>query len=693
MKNYLNAPSSQMTTLAISMAVLLSTSTQATARSEYNNARFISNKPITIGSSNSTIKRYRKVNRHRNKLTAQQLHAIKKRDLEYNRNWTNFTAEQLHAIKKRDLERSKNLRTFKYKNTLTAKQLHAIKKQDLEYNRNWTNFTAEQLHAIKKRDLERSKNLRTFKYKNNLTAQQLRAIKKQDLEYNRNWTNFTAEQLHAIKKQDIEYNRNWTNLTAQQLGAVNLNILEKLDNNVQPSVANKTTSKQDTVHKRGIQSLQELNNQFTLVPNNTSNATNNANSNPLQIIAPLHDGIVAIVHNKPILRSHLQQTMQRLKNMYLSNGQKVPLYNELREQALQQLIVRELQLNMVKRFGINPSSQELQNSLVSYAKQQGFSNLLQLQKSMEAKEVGSYAQLVTALSNDLAIKKLQQAQVAQQIRITDNDINAFLTSTEGQMLNKNSYNTIHIRVPFTENNGNKNKAVETAKSIQNQLRLISATSDKAVAKIIAKAQANYPVEILGGNMGYHKADALPKGLTNTIVNLSIGQVAIVQTDLGIEVIKLVNKKVSDNLLIPQWHTRHILIAVNPYQNSERAKYKIDKIYNQLMQGRDFAHLAANYSNDPSSAGKGGDLSWVSEGNMVAEFEKVMKITPTGKFSKPFKTTYGWHILQVVDTRKFDASNDVRRKMAKEILFKREAPQIREKWLEDLQNSSYVKIIE
>ncbi len=468
------------------------------------------------------------------------------------------------------------------------------------------------------------------------------------------------------------------------MGAVNLNILEKLETTTQPVVTNKTVNTQATVHKRGIQSLQELNNQFTIVPEQ-------ANTTPLQ---PLNDGIIAVVNNKPILKSQLQQTMQRLKNMYLSNGQKAPNDNELKNQALKQLIIRELQLDMVRKIGIRPSNQALQNSLLNYAKEQGFSNLLQLQKSMEAKERGSYALLVTAITDDLAIKILQQSQVARQINITDNDVQAFLTSTEGQMLNKNSYQTIHIRVPFANAHGvNKNKTVAVAKIIQNELRLTSNATDKTIAKIIAKAQANYPVEILGGNMGYHKPDTLPAGLTNTIVNLNIGQVAVVQTDLGIEVIKLVNKKVTDNLLIPQWHTRHILVAVTPYQNSEMAQYKINKIYNQLVQGRDFAHLAANYSNDPSSAGKGGDLSWVSEGNMVAEFEKVMKATPTGKFSKPFKTTYGWHILQVVDTRKFDASNDVRKKMAKEILFKREAPQIRERWLEDLRNSSYVKFLE
>ncbi len=121
-----------------------------------------------------------------------------------------------------------------------------------------------------------------------------------------------------------------------------------------------------------------------------------------------------------------------------------------------------------------------------------------------------------------------------------------------------------------------------------------------------------------------------------------------------------------------------------------AEYKINEIYNKLGQGESFARLAATYSDDPSTAGAGGNLDWVSEGSMVKNFEKVMKSTPKNSYSQPFKTEYGWHILQVVDTRQYDASNDVRRAMAKEILFKREASQAKEDWLDELKSLAYIQ---
>ncbi len=352
------------------------------------------------------------------------------------------------------------------------------------------------------------------------------------------------------------------------------------------------------------------------------------------------DGISAMVNNTPIFKSDVNNTMQRLVTMYQSNGQPVPNVKKLKDIAINQLIMRELQLDIVKKLNIRPKTSLINVRLMQYAQKQGLNNISELQKKMDSEKHGSYALFRQAITDDLAIKILQKSQVNQRVDIRESDIDIFLASPEGKSLNENSYQTVHVRIPYkTENNKKsyKQQADNIARHIQSELRFSRDNSNTEISRIIANAKEkyNYPLKIQGGNMGYHHVDTLPIGLAPKIVGLKIGQVSIIETKKGIDVIKLADKKVTDDLFIPQWRTRHILVAVNEFQKDKMAEYKINEIYNRLRQGEDFARLAATYSDDPSSAGAGGDLDWVSEGSMVKNFEKVMKNTPKNSISKPF----------------------------------------------------------
>ncbi len=407
------------------------------------------------------------------------------------------------------------------------------------------------------------------------------------------------------------------------------------------------------------------------------------------------DGISAMVNDTPIFKSDVKKTMERLVTMYQSNGKPVPNTKKLKEIATNQLIMRELQLDVVKKMKLRPKETVINFRLTQYAKQQGLDDISTLQKKLDSEKQGSYALLRKAIIDDLAIKILQKNQINKRVDIQDFDIDIFLASPEGKSLNENSYQTVHVRIPHQSTGDKKlykQQADNIARHIQSELRFSQDNSNQNIAKIIASAKEKYKysLKIHGGNMGYHNVDTLPIGLAPKIVKLKKGDVSIVETSQGIDIIKLADKKVTGDLLVPQWRTRHILIAVNDFQKEDMAKYKINEIYAKLRQGEDFAKLAATYSDDPSSAGAGGNLDWVSEGNMVENFEKMMKSTPKNTYSQPFKTEYGWHILQVVDTREYDASNDVRRAMAKEILFKREAPQAKEDWLDELKSVAYVQ---
>ena len=144
-------------------------------------------------------------------------------------------------------------------------------------------------------------------------------------------------------------------------------------------------------------------------------------------------------------------------------------------------------------------------------------------------------------------------------------------------------------------------------------------------------------------------------------------------------------------LVPQYLTRHILIQPSEVVSPENAKQMIDSLYNRLKQGEDFTVLASTFSNDTGSARDGGSLGWVSPGVMVPEFEQQMKNTPVGQFSKPFQSQFGWHILQVSETRQQDMTQEYQERMARQLLGERQFDAELDSWLRETRNNAYVEI--
>lgn len=148
---------------------------------------------------------------------------------------------------------------------------------------------------------------------------------------------------------------------------------------------------------------------------------------------------------------------------------------------------------------------------------------------------------------------------------------------------------------------------------------------------------------------------------------------------------------NQTVLVPEWQTSHMLARVDDTQNAAMAEQKINALFAELQKGANFATLAATYSDDPGSAAQYGSLGWVSEGQMVPEFEEMMKKTEAGDYSVPFRSQFGWHILKVDNVRQRDVTHQYRYNTAREYLFSRQAPQAVEDWLQELRSSAYIKI--
>jgi len=396
------------------------------------------------------------------------------------------------------------------------------------------------------------------------------------------------------------------------------------------------------------------------------------------------DQIVAVVGTTAILKSDLDQGVAEATHKLQAQKKEVPPQNILQIQVLNQLITHDAQLELVKKYGLKADEKSLNEAVLKVAQQSGATSLEAFQQKLDSVAPGTYEMLRERVSEDLLIQKLSQQQVMSRIKITDLDVENFLKSPEGQAAVGSQAHVLHMRVageaPVAE-------LESVAKSVRTDLK--DSNDVNAIGKKFSTAQ----IKVDGADMGFRPLSDIPAELAARVSTLQAGQTTdLIQAKDGIHILKLVEKKSNDQkALVPQYNTRHILIKTSEVVSPENAKQMIDSIYNRLKAGEDFATLASTYSNDPGSARDGGSLGWVSPGMMVPEFDKTMQSATVGEVSKPFETQFGWHILQVVDTRKQDMTSEYQKRMARQILGERQFESEYDGWIRELRANTYIEI--
>lgn len=392
------------------------------------------------------------------------------------------------------------------------------------------------------------------------------------------------------------------------------------------------------------------------------------------------DQVVAVVDNSVILQSDLVQTAAEMQQQLQAQNKTVPPAQSLQQQALEQLIVRQAQLEQVKRYNIKPDEKALNEAVMRVAQQNGSKSLEDFQQKVDRIAPGTYASLRNRIAEDLAINRLRQQVMMSRIKISDQDVDNFLKTPQGQAALGSQAHVLHVRVSG-ENAQATAEQVKTALNNSNDLNAINKQFSTAATKVES------------ADMGFRSLSEIPAELAARVSALDVGQTTeLIAVNDGIHVLKLVDRKAGEQrALVPQYQTRHILIQPTEVVSPENAKHMIDSLYNRLKAGEDFAVLAGTFSTDTGSARDGGSLGWVSPGVMVPEFEQQMKSTPVGEISQPFQTQFGWHILQVTDTRQQDMTREYQERMARQILGERQFDTELDSWLREIRSNAFVDI--
>ena len=404
-------------------------------------------------------------------------------------------------------------------------------------------------------------------------------------------------------------------------------------------------------------------------------------SSSMTTFAQSKNEVVAVVDNSVILKSDLEQNIAEIKHQLEAQKKPIPPEQYLQQQALDQLIIRQAQLEQVKRYNIKADEKSLNEAVMKVANQSGSQSLEAFQQKLDAIAPGTYESLRNRIAEDLAINRLRQQMVMSRIKISDQDVENFLKTPQGQAALGNQVHVLHVRV-----SGEKN--------IEKVAAQVKATLKESndVAAIDKKFTAN-GVKVESADMGFRNLSEIPSELAARVTPLEVGQTTdLIPVRDGIHVLKLVDRKGAEQkAIVSQYKTRHILIQPSEVVSPDNAKQQINSIYNRLKAGEDFAVLASTFSNDPGSARDSGSLGWVSPGVMVPEFEARMKSTPVGQTSEPFQTQFGWHILQVTDTRQQDMTREYQERMARQILGERQFDSELDSWLREIRSNAFVEI--
>jgi peptidyl-prolyl cis-trans isomerase SurA len=402
-------------------------------------------------------------------------------------------------------------------------------------------------------------------------------------------------------------------------------------------------------------------------------------------VRPL-DRVVAIVDNDVIMQSQLDSRLAEVQQNLAKRSGEQPPREALAPQVLERLIVENLQLQIGERSGIRIADEELNQALATIAQRNNLT--LDQFRAALARDGLSYDEAREQVRRELIISRVRQRRVAERIQVSEQEVQNFLASDLGKLQLSEEFRLANILIPLSE--GASSQAIQEA---ERQAREIHAQLQRGAdfARLAAARSASENA-LEGGEIGWRKAAQLPPPFDAMIGALGVGEVSEpVRTPAGFIMLKLLEKRGGEQgVLREEVHVRHILLKPSEIRSDEQTRQLAERLYQRLRAGEDFAALAKSFSEDPGSALNGGDLNWIDPNALVPEFRAVMADSRIGELSQPFRSPFGWHVLEVLDRRTSDASGEAREQQALNLLRNRKYDEELQNWLRQIRDEAYVE---
>lgn len=400
----------------------------------------------------------------------------------------------------------------------------------------------------------------------------------------------------------------------------------------------------------------------------------------------LLDRVVAVVDSGIIMESQLNSRVEEILVRLKSDKAELPPLNLLEEQVLDRLIIEEIQLQLAERAGIKISDSELNQTLARVASQNNLS-LEDFRIKLEG-EGTSYKSFRDTIRKELIIQRVQRGKVGSKIDISEQELENFINSEEGKTQLAEQYNVQHILLAVKSGTSE----LETTEIKNNAESLIKRINDGENFEKLAASYSSGQNALEGGFLGWRSSAELPSLFADAVLDMKVGEVSSpLKSGAGFHILKLIDKRGNTVKFLDQTLARHILVQPSEIRTENQAEELINSIYQRLVEGEDFKQLARQFSEDPGSKMDGGELGWSNPGDYDPAFEQTLNATEIGQLSEPVKSSFGWHIIEVMDRRNEDVSQEEQKNRAYQIIFKRKFEQELQSTLIELRAEAYVDI--
>ncbi|ALQ51069.1 peptidylprolyl isomerase [Nitrosomonas ureae] len=396
--------------------------------------------------------------------------------------------------------------------------------------------------------------------------------------------------------------------------------------------------------------------------------------------------IVAVVNEDVITRHELDEAIKTAISRMQQQGMQIPDQHILEEQVLESVITKRIQIQHAQEVGLSVAEPELDETINRIA----LDNQLTLPEFHTVLENDgiSYNKFREEIREEMIIARLKEREVKHQVNVTEGEVDNFLQTQEASAVGDDEYRLAHIMILVPENMtaDQIQQRAERAEMALTRLRegvefsqIVSEFSDAADAKN-------------GGIIEWRPISQMGPAFAQILEVLQPGDItSIVQSPNGFHIFKLLGRRAQETptVIIDQTHARHILIKINELTSENDGKLKILALKDRLDRGESFEEVAKLYSED-ASASSGGDLGWLSPGDTVPDFERVMNALLPGEISDPVRSQFGWHLIQVMERRTQDISLDRRRQSARQAIRTRKADVVIQDWLQQLRDQAYIE---
>ncbi len=404
-----------------------------------------------------------------------------------------------------------------------------------------------------------------------------------------------------------------------------------------------------------------------------------------QRLGPALDTIVAVVEDDVITRRELHTQIATVTQELQQRGAAPPTPDQLERQVLERMILVRLQQRAAERSGVVVDDPTLNAALETIARQNNLT-LSELRTEIE-RDGSSFNQFREDIRHELLATRLRQRVIDSQVQVTEQEIESVLNNLVATGRADQEYRMAQILIALPEGAtpAQIDEARRKAEGVLQQLR--QGTDFQRLAMLVSEDRQ----ALEGGDLGWRSADQLPTLFADLIPKFQVGQISdLIRSPSGFHIVKLLDRR-GGTTTVRQMRLRHILIKTDQKVSDAQAQQRLRNLAQQIRQGGDFALLARAHSQDPRSKDRGGDLGWISEGDLDPALARIVNQLQLNELSEPTKTPQGWHLMQVVERRMSQVDREAQYARVREALFRRRVEEQWETWLQQLRQQAFVEI--